>query len=170
MAESSAPRTLADQFRSWSDDALARLLEARPDLAVPAPQDSSQLASRASTRASVLRAVDQLDVLGLAVLDAVVALGGRASSADLERHVNAAPASVAATVDLLVSRALLWGSPEELRAVSVLTELVGTTVSGLGPGAEQLLSSYGPSRVSSLARDLGLPVSGDRHGDVQAIS
>src|SRR5512139_946733 len=100
MAESSPPRTLADQFRSWSDDALARLLEARPDLAVPAPQDSTQLASRASTRASALRAVDQLDLLGLAVIDGVVALGGRASLDDLRRHVNAAPESVATTVDL----------------------------------------------------------------------
>ena len=110
MAESSSPRTLADQFRSWSDEALARLLEARPDLAVPAPQDSTQLASRAGTRASVLRAVDQLDVLGLAVLDAVVALGGRVSLSDIQQHVNAAPESVAETVDLLLGRALLWAA------------------------------------------------------------
>ena len=89
MAESSPPRTLADQFRGWSDEALARLLETRPDLAAPAPQDSTQLASRASTRASALRAVDQLDVLGLSVIDAVVALGGRASLDEIQRHVNA---------------------------------------------------------------------------------
>jgi len=170
MAESSAPRTLADQFRGWSDQDLARLLEARPDLSVPAPQDSAQLASRAGTRASVLRAVDQLDLLCLAVLDAVVALGGRASLSDLRRHVNAAPESVASAVDLLVARALLWGGHDELRVVSVVNDVVGTTVSGLGPSAEQLLSTYGPSRVSSLARDLGLVASGDRHTDVATIS
>jgi hypothetical protein len=167
---SSPPRTLADQFRSWSDDALARLLEARPDLGVPAPQDSTQLASRAGTRASVLRAVDQLDVLGLSVLDAAVALGGRTSLADLQRRVNASSGSVAAAVDLLMARALLWGTPEELRVVSMVTDVVGTTVSGLGPAAEQLLSSYGPARVASLARDLGLEVSGDRHSDAAAIA
>src|SRR5512144_1903104 len=110
MAESSSPRTLADQFRSWSDEALAHLLEARPDLAVPAPQDSTQLASRTGTRASVIRAVDHLD--------AVVALGGRASLADLQSHVNAAPGSVATTVDLLLARALLWGTHDVLRALS----------------------------------------------------
>ena len=170
MAESSAPRTLADQFRCWSDQDLARLLEARPDLSVPAPQDSAQLASRAGTRASVLRAVDQLDLLCLAVLDAVVALGGRASLSDLRRHVNAAPESVGSAADLLVARALLWGSHDELRVVSVVNDVVGTTVSGLGPSAEQLLSAYGPSRVSSLARDLGLVASGDRHTDVATIS
>lgn len=170
MAESSSPRTLADQFRSWSDEALARLLEARPDLAVPAPQDSTQLASRAGTRASVLRAVDQLDVLGLAVLDAVVALGGRVSLSDIQQHVNAAPESVAETVDLLLGRALLWGGRHELRVVSVVADVLGTTVSGLGPGAEQLLSAYGPTRVAVLARDLGLEPSGDRHSDVAAIA
>ena len=170
MAESSVPRTLADQFRAWSDEDLARLLESRPDLSVPAPQDSGQLASRASTRASALRAVDQLDVLELAVLDAVVALGGRASLADLQAHVNAEPDAVAGAVDRLYARALLWGSPAELRSVTVLAEIVGTTVSGLGPAAEQLLSSYGPARVSSLARDLGLEVSGDRHSDIASIA
>lgn len=170
MAESSAPRTLADQFRAWSDEELARLLEARPDLSVPAPQDSGQLASRAGTRASVLRAVDQLDVLGLAVLDAAVALGGRVSLADLQQHVNADPGSVAGAVDVLYARALLWGTPAELRAVSVVAEVVGTAVSGLGLSAEQLLGGYGPSRVSALARDLGLEVSGDRHTDIARIA
>ena len=64
-APGTAPRTLADQLRGWSDDALARLLRARPDLGTPTPQDTSQLASRAGTRASVMRAVDQLTRLEL---------------------------------------------------------------------------------------------------------
>ncbi|MFZ5848004.1 MAG: helicase-associated domain-containing protein [Actinomycetota bacterium] len=170
MAGSSAPRTLADQFRGWSDADLARLLESRPDLSVPAPQDSTQLASRASTRASVLRAVDQLDVLGLATLDAAVALGGRCSLADLQQHLHADPATVEAAVSELRSLALLWGTTEELRAVSVVADIVGTSISGLGPSAEQLLSTYGPSRVAALARDLGLDVSGDRLTDVARIS
>ncbi len=170
MAPSSVPRTMADQFRSWSDDELAHLLRARPDLSVPAPQDSTQLASRAGTRASVLRVVDQLDVLSLAVVDAVVALGGRCSLADLERHVNADADAVTGAVDRLRGLALLWGTLDELRAVSVLADVVGTTVSGLGPSAEQLLSTYGPARVASLARDLGLPVSGDRQSDIETVA
>ncbi len=170
MAESSAPRTLADQFRAWSDDELARLLSARPDLSAPAPQDSTQLASRASTRASVLRAVDQLDVLSLAVLDAVVALGGRCSLADLRAHLHADPDAVGRAVDALHALALVWGSRDDLRSVSVVADVVGTTVSGLGPGAEQLLTAYGPARVAGLARDLGLEVTGDRHSDIEAIT
>ena len=53
-----APRTLADQLRGWSDEQLSALLEARPDLATPAPHDSSQLAARIVVKASVLRALD----------------------------------------------------------------------------------------------------------------
>ena len=48
----SAPRTLADQFRSWPDERLSALLEARPDLGTPAPHDSSQLAARVVVKAS----------------------------------------------------------------------------------------------------------------------
>jgi hypothetical protein len=165
----SAPRTLADQLRGWSDEQLARLLELRPDLAAPAPQDSSQLASRASTRASVLRAVDQLTTLELTVLDAVVALGGTTTADTLAEHVHADPEAVAEAVDLLRALALVWGG-EQLRVLSVVTDLIGTTVSRLGPPAEQLVGGYGPSRVLALAKDLGLTPTGDRHRDVQAIA
>jgi hypothetical protein len=163
------PRTLADQLRSWPDERLSRLLELRPDLASPTPQDSSQLASRASTRASVLRALDQLTTLDLTVLDAVVALGGTAPTELLQQRVNADPAAVSAAVERLRALALVWGQ-DRLRVLSVVTDLVGTTVSGLGPSAGQLLGGYGPNRVTALARDLGLEPSGDRHSDIAAIT
>src|SRR6476661_9090185 len=98
-APGTPPRTLADQLRSWSDDALATLLRARPDLATPTPQDTSQLASRAGARASVLRAVDQLNRLELTVLDAALALGGTASVAALHAVVHAEAAAVDAALD-----------------------------------------------------------------------
>ena len=83
----SAPRTLADLLRSWSVEQLTGLLEARPDLAVPAPGDSAQLASRATTRTSLLRALDSLDTCESAVLEAVASAG------------PLPPAAVAALVD-----------------------------------------------------------------------
>jgi len=169
MAESAA-RTLADQLRAWPDDALGRLLTARPDLATPAPQDSTQLASRAGTRASCLRAVDQLTVLELTVLDALIGLGGRGSRSDLRSCVAAQASSVDRAVARLLDLALVWGPVDDLRAVTVLTELVGTTVSGLGPRAVTLLTGYGPRRLHLLVRDLGLEVSGDQHRDIAAVA
>ncbi|HVH93844.1 MAG TPA: hypothetical protein VM688_02890, partial [Nocardioidaceae bacterium] len=119
------PRTLADQLRAWSDSELADLLTERPDLATPAPQDTSQLASRAGTRASVLRAVDQLTFLELTVLDALIALGGTAPRSALVDAVHAAPASTNDALSRLRSLVLVWGADDSLRVLSVLPDLLG---------------------------------------------
>ncbi|WP_135849735.1 helicase-associated domain-containing protein [Serinibacter arcticus] len=57
-----------------TDDALAALLQARPDLASPLPGSFTALAARAATVRSVQLAVAGLDTPHLAALDAVVAL------------------------------------------------------------------------------------------------
>ena len=170
MAAADPPRTLADQLQAWSDEQLAGLLAARPDLATPTPQDSSQLASRAGTRASVARATDELTLLELTVVDAVLALGGTASVPALRAAVNADPAAVDEAVTRLRGLALLWGTEESLRATSALTDILGTRLSRLGPPAATLLGAYGPARMNALVRDLGLTPSGDRHDDVAAVA
>ena len=165
-----APRTLADQLRGWPDERLARLLAARPDLVSPAPQDSSQLASRAGTRASVLRAVDQLTMLELAVLDAAVVLGATTSTDALRRAVHAAPEGVDEAVARVRDLVLLWGEDDSLRVVGVVTDVVGARPAGLAPPAATLLRAYGPARMTSLARGLGLTPTGDRHDDVATVA
>ena len=108
----SAPRTLADQLRGWSDEQVAALLEARPDLAAPAPHDSAQLAARVVVRASVMRALDQLDTLELGVLaamsrgeDPVSVAGADAASRALAR---------------LRALALVWGQDRPVVAAGEL--------------------------------------------------
>jgi hypothetical protein len=164
-----APRTLADQLRGWSDEQLAGLLAARPDLAVPVPADTSRLASRVGTRASVVLAVDQLTHLELAVLDAALALGGTASVDLLRARVNAAPESVDRALDRIRGLVLLWGADDSLRALSSLTDILGTRLSRLGASAAVLLGAYGPARLTALARDLDLTPSGSRQHDVAAV-
>lgn len=66
-----APRTLAEELRTRPDDALATLLRARPDLLSPVPTDLTQLATRAGTRASVVRAVERLDRFALQTAEAL---------------------------------------------------------------------------------------------------
>jgi hypothetical protein len=171
-----APRSLADQLRSWPDVALAQLLDARADLTVPAPQDSSQLASRAGSRASVFRAMDDLTLLELTVLEALVVLGGRASAERVVAVVAAPEETVREALGLLSARALTWGPDEDLRVVGAVSDTLGTTLSRLGPPVEQLLAAYGPERVARLRTDvyaeLGLPrdsAGGDRAADVAGV-
>jgi hypothetical protein len=113
-APGSAPRTLADQLRGWPDEQVAALLDSRPDLAAPAPHDSAQLAARVVVRASVLRALDQLDTLELLVL-AAISRGEEAASV-----AGADPAARALT--RLRALALVWG---EDRPVVAVGELLG---------------------------------------------
>ncbi|MBO9521700.1 MAG: helicase-associated domain-containing protein [Nocardioidaceae bacterium] len=129
----SAPRTLADQLRGWPDERVAALLEDRPDLAVPAPADSAQLAARAVVRTSVVRALDLLDKAELEVLLAVVQTGPT-DAAGVGAVVDAAPASIEAALDRLAGLALVWGPTDALRPVSLVAELVG-----LPPGPAEVV-------------------------------
>ncbi|GAA4118604.1 helicase-associated domain-containing protein [Nocardioides fonticola] len=127
-------RSLADQLRSWSDDRVSRLLLARPDLATPTPHDSGQLASRAATRSSVLRALDQLTRLELSVLDALV-VAGQTSREELLGTVHADPVAAGAALDRLLDLALAWESAQGLRALTGVAESLaaGPGTSGLRP-------------------------------------
>ncbi|GGF42053.1 hypothetical protein GCM10011519_14850 [Marmoricola endophyticus] len=132
---SAAPRTLADQLRGWSDERLGALLLARPDVAVPTPHDSAQLAARLSTRPSVLRALDGLTRLDLTVLEAVLHLAptGSPTVADV---VHAAPEAVGDALERLGDLTLVWGEP--LRPVSVLGELLGVVQGASSDDAAEL--------------------------------
>ena len=150
-------RSLADQLRAWSDQQLSRLLVARPDLATPAPQDSGQLASRAATRASLTRALDQLSRVELCVLDALV-VAGQTTPAELRSLVHAKRATVDAALARLTDLALVWESPSGLRALSGVAELLAggpdAGVSGLKPRSTEPLS---PDEVTARLAELSAP-------------
>jgi hypothetical protein len=116
------PRSLADQLRAWSTAELTALLELRPDLAVPAPADSAQLAARAATRTSVLRALDRLDRLQLTVLEAV-ASAGPLDVPELAEVVHAS--DVETPLAELLRRLLVWHDGRGLRALTSVVEAVG---------------------------------------------
>ncbi|WP_100499452.1 helicase C-terminal domain-containing protein [Geodermatophilus chilensis] len=119
---SPAPATLASWLRTRTDEQLAALLAARPDVARPAPSDVVALASRLAVPVSVDRALDELDAATLQVLDVVLlAETDGVDAADLPAALPAVPDDVLeAAVDRLTTRALLWGddvlhAPEPVR-------------------------------------------------------
>ncbi|MEE3849318.1 helicase-associated domain-containing protein [Gordonia sp. LSe1-13] len=116
--------SLADDLALRSDDELIALLTARPDLASPPPAGTAVLASRALAAASSALAGEDLDLLSVAVLEQTISLGIGASGripaptsvkavvAELSGRVDAD--EVVARIQLLRSRALLWGPDDAL--------------------------------------------------------
>ena len=87
MPESGMPtlRSLADDLRQRSVEALAQTLSARPDLLNPIPMDIRELALRAGSAHSVSMALDRLNSLELAILEVASALGSPCPDNDVVR-------------------------------------------------------------------------------------
>lgn len=151
------PRSLADDLRRRDDAGLVDLLRARPDLVSPVPNDVGLLATRATTRPSVQRALDRLDQFTLQTVDVLCALPDPTTRAEVDGLLGA---DAGGTLRTLGTQALVYGSDVALHLVRTVREVIGSPA-GLGPPAAQALATYGPRRLSLLLDDLGLPPSGD---------
>ena len=126
-------RSLADDLRRRSDEELACLLTARPDLLQPPPADIHALATRAGSATSVTRALDSLDRFTLQVAETLAALAEPASAADVLACFDdeLAPA-VRAALSTLTELALAWGD-DPYRLVRTARDALGPHPGGLGP-------------------------------------
>jgi Helicase conserved C-terminal domain/WYL domain len=167
---SSAPRSLADDLRARSDTGLGALLHARPDLVNPVPVDIAQLASRATTRASIVRAIDRMNSFTLHVLDAIAILPEPATPRSVGALLGVPEPAARAAVDELRTAAIVWGSDDDLRMVRAVHEILGPYPAGLGPPLREVLATQSPRRLASLAADVGLDSAGGPKTDAHSIA
>ncbi|OBK74969.1 helicase-associated domain-containing protein [Mycobacterium sp. 1274761.0] len=117
MSEHTPGAPLGAWLADLPDERLIRLLELRPDLTQPPPGSIAALAARAQARQSVKAATDELDFLHLAVLDALLTLHAETTPVPLTKLTaligdRVDEEAIAAAVDNLRERALVWGDPE----------------------------------------------------------
>ncbi|MFK3981474.1 helicase-associated domain-containing protein [Micromonospora sp. NPDC050397] len=139
--------SLADHLRSLPDEALAALLQLRPDLVLPVPTDLGALAVRAQSRVSVARALDGLDQFTLQILDGARLTRDPAdgtTSVDAILAVAAVPtqgadpAAVRGALNRLRALFLLFGPEHALQVVAGVDEVSSPYPAGLGRPALDL--------------------------------
>ncbi|MCC3772855.1 helicase-associated domain-containing protein, partial [Streptomyces sp. UNOC14_S4] len=177
-----APRTLAEELRARPDDELAALLLARPDLINPVPGDLTQLATRAGTRGSVVRALDHLDRFALQVAEALAVAPDPCPYATLDALMSGdAPddpcvaRELPRAVAVLRGQALVWGGDDRLRLVRTARELLapGATrpsPTGLGPSVAEATAGMSPGRIQQIITAAGLPTTHDPVTAVTALT
>lgn len=151
-------RTLSEWLRGQSDEWLAALLQARPDLAVPVPADLGVLASRIGIRVSIGRALEDVDAFTLQVLDALL-LAERTSSYAAVRRLFPPDVSDQAlhdALDRLRALVLAWGSDEEIHLVVGVRDLAGQYPAGLGHPIDVLLTTLNDAEIATILRTLEL--------------
>ncbi|MFJ2514359.1 helicase-associated domain-containing protein [Streptomyces griseoviridis] len=178
---STSPRSLAEALRSRDDAALAVLLRSRPDLITPVPSDLTQLATRAGTRASVVRALERLDRFALQTAEALAVAADPAPYDELlalmtgDDGDDTVAAALPRAVATLREQALVWGGDDRLRLVRTARELLAPTPqhpspTGLGPGVREATAGMSPGRIQEIVTAAGLPSTHDAVSAVAALT
>ncbi|MEU6242987.1 helicase C-terminal domain-containing protein [Streptomyces sp. NPDC047024] len=177
----STPRSLAEALRARDDASLAALLRGRPDLITPVPSDLTQLATRAGTRASVLRALERLDRFALQTAQALAVAPDPASYDTLlgllagDDGDAAVADALPRTVASLREQALVWGDDDRLRLVRTARELLAPSPqhpspTGLGPTVREATSGMSPGRMQEIVATAGLRSTHDSVSAVTALT
>ncbi|WP_406478966.1 helicase-associated domain-containing protein [Streptomyces platensis] len=175
------PRTLAEELRTRTDRGLVGLLRARPDLLNPVPGDVTQLATRAGTRASVVRAVERLDRFVLQTAEALAVAPDPCPYDTLGALMagDAGDPAVAAELPRAVAelraQALVWGPDDRLRLVRTARELLTPSPAhpsptGLGPTVAEAMAGMSPGRLQEIIAAAGLPTTHDPVTAVGALT
>ena len=160
---SPARTALVDWLRQCSDDELAGLLAARPDLLHPVPSDVAVLANRATGRASVEIALDRLDVATLHVVEAFALVPEPTDEVAIAASLGVTVGSVTTPIARLRQAMLVWGADDALWLAAVVRDLMPTPAN-LGPPVRVLLEQLPAGQLARLVVDLGLDLVETGHG------
>ncbi|MCX4575812.1 helicase C-terminal domain-containing protein [Streptomyces sp. NBC_01571] len=172
------PRSLAEALRTRDDTSLSALLRIRPDLITPVPTDLTQLATRAGTRASVVRALERLDRFALQTAEALAVASDPATYVELmglmagDDRDPAVTAAFPHALAILREQALVWGTDDRLRLVRTARELLAPapqhpSPTGLGPTVAEATAGMSPGRIQEIVAACGLP---STHDSVSAVA
>ncbi|MFG2501728.1 helicase-associated domain-containing protein [Streptomyces sp. NPDC048441] len=176
------PRSLAEALRSRDDESLGALLHARPDLLTPVPNDLTQLATRAATRASVVRALERLDRFSQQVAEALAVAPEPATYEELhalvagdERGDTAVDLALSRALAALREQALAWGPDDKVRLVRTARELLAPapqypSPTGLGPTVGEATAGMSPNRMQDIVAAAGLPSTHDAVSAVRSLT
>ncbi|MEU6546643.1 helicase C-terminal domain-containing protein [Streptomyces sp. NPDC046859] len=175
------PRSLAEALRARDDASLAVLLRSRPDLITPVPTDLTQLATRAGTRASVVRALERLDRFALQTAEALAVAPDPATYAELlalmagDDGDPAVAGALPQALGTLRDQALVWGGDDRLRLVRTARELLAPSPqhpspTGLGPAVREAAAGMSPGRIQEIVTAAGLPSTHDAVSALDALT
>ncbi|MGW6902891.1 helicase-associated domain-containing protein [Streptomyces sp. NPDC054940] len=175
------PRSLAEDLRVRDDASLSVLLRSRPDLITPVPTDLTQLATRAGTRASVVRALERLDRFALQTAEALAVAADPATYDELlglmagDAGDPAVAGALPHALGTLRDQALVWGGDDRLRLVRTARELLvpapqHPSPTGLGPTVREATAGMSPGRIQEIVTAAGLASTHDAVSAVASLS
>ncbi|GIH64421.1 helicase-associated domain-containing protein [Microbispora siamensis] len=153
----------SEWLRGRSDERLRALVAARPELVTPVPAHIDGLAARACSPSAIGRALDRLDRFSLAVLETLALRPGPADRETLlsllrravpdDRDGQAVGPALDAALDLLTTRALVYGTEDALLPAPGVAEALEPPAA-LGPPAAEVFRHHPPERLDVLLRDI----------------
>ncbi len=122
--------SFAQELRERSDEDLALLFSARPDLITPVPADMTALSTRATSAPSLLRAIESLNQWQLQVLEVCAALADPFTKKEV---VELSDPAAELVVKQLHKIALIYRNGNGYRMPRAVRDILGNEPAGLGP-------------------------------------
>ncbi|MQA16690.1 MAG: WYL domain-containing protein [Pseudonocardiaceae bacterium] len=159
MAVKARPQTspLTKLLRGMDAGTLTALVAARPDtVAAPEPRSLDELAQRLSADGSVRRAVQQLPVPAIQLLEVLQALGDGCRRGELDRFCDVDPGTLDGLLATLSRLALAWPERDTIRITAALAHFTADPLA-LGDPADTLLAPLTVEQLRSIGAEYAVP-------------